>query len=274
MNLEAILKAVSAIPKLISAVTKAWKWLLKKLPWISTPQFSWWFKRITFAIAIFLPSGMFVWSAMTVEGQLIAPLELRQGSQMKVIVFKKDKGGNSIREVEIVMPIESEGRFSFHTWPGDYAFMFIHRNGSTLRYSISARKKHWYSFRETFQFDSQTMASQVITVDRFGFDSSAVPPDCRTRMSQSLTKGSADSFFLIIGHTDKVGSDGYNHALGQKRARSGAIELNALGVPMNHIYIGSFGCKCPALRVDSTNDDGVERWIEAFRIPDPFGSPE
>lgn len=214
-----------------------------------------------------------MWSAMTVEGQLIAPKELRHGSQMKVIVFKKGKGGNSIREVEIVMQIESEGRFSFHASPGEYAFMFIHRDGASLRYSISARKKHWYSFRETFQFDSQTMASEVITVDRFGFDSSAVPPDCRVRLSQSLSKGSAASFFLIIGHTDKIGSDGYNHALGQKRARAGAIELNALGVPMNHIYIGSFGCRCPAPRAESTNDDGVERCIEAFRIPNPFGAP-
>lgn len=66
----------------------------------------------------------------------------------------------------------------------------------------------------------------------YDFDSSALRPaaqDNLQKLAQSL-KQYPNENVLIIGHTDSVGTESYNQALSERRARSAATYLESIGV--------------------------------------------
>ncbi len=84
----------------------------------------------------------------------------------------------------------------------------------------------------------------------FDFDKSDLRQDARDALSknaEALLKQVADAKVKIAGHCDERGSDEYNLALGDRRAKSVAKYLETLGVKADRITTISFGKEKPAV---------------------------
>ena len=77
----------------------------------------------------------------------------------------------------------------------------------------------------------------------FDFDSDFVRPDARTNLRELALSLSRypDSDLLIVGHTDQVGSAGYNQGLSERRANSAATYLMSQGVSGTRIATRGLG---------------------------------
>jgi peptidoglycan-associated lipoprotein len=90
----------------------------------------------------------------------------------------------------------------------------------------------------------------VATLDRvfFDFDSFVLTQTARDTLSKNaeyLIKKQPNSRVLIEGHCDERGSDEYNLALGEKRARATRDYLVTLGVTANRLSVISYGEEKP-----------------------------
>lgn len=93
-------------------------------------------------------------------------------------------------------------------------------------------------------------ASQLETV-YFDFDKSDLRKDTRdtlTKDAEQLLKGLAGAKVQIAGHCDERGSDEYNLALGERRAKSVEKYLLTLGVAANRLSTISYGKEKPAVQ--------------------------
>lgn len=91
----------------------------------------------------------------------------------------------------------------------------------------------------------------VLETVYFDFDKSELRQDARDTLSQNaeaLLKKIADAKIKIEGHCDERGSDEYNMALGDRRAKSAAKYLTNLGVKADRISTVSFGEEKPAVQ--------------------------
>jgi peptidoglycan-associated lipoprotein len=84
----------------------------------------------------------------------------------------------------------------------------------------------------------------------FEFDESAIPPAGIQPLNANASwiKGHPDHMILIEGHCDDRGTNDYNLALGERRARSAMNYLVTQGVPATRIVIVSYGEERPACR--------------------------
>ena len=85
----------------------------------------------------------------------------------------------------------------------------------------------------------------------FDFDKSDLRQDARDILSknaEALLKSVPDAKVKIEGHCDERGSDEYNLALGDRRAKSVAKYLSTLGVQADRISTISFGKEKPAVQ--------------------------
>lgn len=82
----------------------------------------------------------------------------------------------------------------------------------------------------------------------FDFDSSSLAPAARDTLVKNakLMEKRAGVKIRIEGHCDERGSDEYNMALGEKRARVAMQYLVALGVPADRLAVISYGKEKPA----------------------------
>ena len=90
----------------------------------------------------------------------------------------------------------------------------------------------------------------VATLDRifFDFDSFVLTQTARdtlSRNAETLIKKQPDARVLIEGHCDERGSDEYNLALGEKRARATRDYLVTLGIAANRLSVISYGEEKP-----------------------------
>ncbi len=93
-------------------------------------------------------------------------------------------------------------------------------------------------------------ASQLETV-YFDFDKSDLRKDTRDTLAKDaelLLKGLAGAKVQIEGHCDERGSDEYNLALGERRAKSVEKYLLTLGVAANRLSTISYGKEKPAVQ--------------------------
>lgn len=84
----------------------------------------------------------------------------------------------------------------------------------------------------------------------FDFDKSDLRKDARdalSKNSETLLKTVADAKIKVEGHCDERGSDEYNLALGDRRAKSVAKYLTTLGVKADRISTISYGKEKPAV---------------------------
>ncbi len=96
-------------------------------------------------------------------------------------------------------------------------------------------------------------AAEVVTLETvyFDFDKSDLRQDSRdilSRNAETLIKNATDAKIQVAGHCDERGSDEYNLALGDRRAKSVAKYLTTLGVKADRITTISFGKEKPAVQ--------------------------
>lgn len=85
----------------------------------------------------------------------------------------------------------------------------------------------------------------------FDFDKSDLRQDAKDALAknaEALLKKLTDAKIKIEGHCDERGSDEYNIALGDRRAKSAAKYLTTLGVKADRISTVSFGKERPAVQ--------------------------
>jgi peptidoglycan-associated lipoprotein len=100
---------------------------------------------------------------------------------------------------------------------------------------------------------SAAKASEAVALETvyFDFDKSDLRQDSRDALSknaETLLKQVADAKIQIAGHCDERGSDEYNLALGERRAKSVAKYLTTLGVKADRISTISYGKEKPAVQ--------------------------
>ncbi|MBI3872509.1 MAG: peptidoglycan-associated lipoprotein Pal [candidate division Zixibacteria bacterium] len=81
----------------------------------------------------------------------------------------------------------------------------------------------------------------------FDFDKYNLREDARTTLNANadLMRKSPDMHIVIEGHCDERGTDEYNLALGEKRARSAKEYLEKLGIDSSRIDVISYGEERP-----------------------------
>ena len=81
----------------------------------------------------------------------------------------------------------------------------------------------------------------------FDYDQYDLRADAKSILEQkgAYMQANPNISVVIEGHCDARGSYAYNMALGEKRARSAAAYLVALGVPASRIEIVSYGSEMP-----------------------------
>ena len=101
----------------------------------------------------------------------------------------------------------------------------------------------------------------------FGFDRSDLTTEARTALEAKFAILSANPAMRIMieGHTDDVGSDEYNLALGQRRAAAAKRFLVQREVDADRIEIASFGEERPSCQ-DATDDCRGRNRRDEFRI--------
>jgi len=77
----------------------------------------------------------------------------------------------------------------------------------------------------------------------YEFDSHAIRPDAAAHLRQlAVSLGEyPDTQLLIVGHTDSVGSDTYNHGLSVRRAEAALNYLTAQGVSAQRVHASGRG---------------------------------
>lgn len=82
----------------------------------------------------------------------------------------------------------------------------------------------------------------------FDFDKYNIRPDQVATMQQNASwlKANPNVNIIVEGNTDEIGTNEYNMALGERRAKSGKDYLVNLGVSENRISTVSYGEERPA----------------------------
>ena len=88
---------------------------------------------------------------------------------------------------------------------------------------------------------------QALATIYFAFDSPALSPEARDTLTKNagVLNNKPDLKAKIEGHCDERGSDEYNLALGEKRAKSAQDYLVTLGIRKDRLSIISFGKEKP-----------------------------
>jgi peptidoglycan-associated lipoprotein len=102
----------------------------------------------------------------------------------------------------------------------------------------------------TVKEETTRAASQLESLENiyFDFDSYVLTANSRevlTRNAEAMKKDSSISV-QVAGHCDERGSDEYNLALGEKRAKAAMNYMATLGVPASRLSMISYGKEKPA----------------------------
>lgn len=92
---------------------------------------------------------------------------------------------------------------------------------------------------------------------KFTFDGASVPPEAATVLEDLAAKVKAMDktvYLEIEGHTDNIGSDSYNEALGAKRAEAVRNYLASQGIPLHAMNVISLGESKPV--ADNKTQEG------------------
>ncbi|MGF1771142.1 OmpA family protein [Vibrio wakamikoensis] len=99
----------------------------------------------------------------------------------------------------------------------------------------------------------------------FDFDKYAITPMAKRAIDTLSTQQVlSDKTLSIEGHTDSVGSQGYNQELGLKRALSVYDLLTEIGVDKNNITVRTYGETQPLVPNDSSQNRSLNRRSEVY----------
>ena len=99
----------------------------------------------------------------------------------------------------------------------------------------------------------------------FGFNECQLKNSARITMLQlaALIQKNPETYFVIEGHTDSLGSSAYNALLGLQRAAAVRSWLVGNGVPVEHVYIRSCGSSMPLAATSGTREQqALNRRVE------------
>ena len=93
-------------------------------------------------------------------------------------------------------------------------------------------------------------AAEKITVAAdalFDFNKATLRPAGKAKLDELVSKAAAIKLevILVVGHTDRIGSDSYNQKLSEKRAAAFKEYLVAKGIEANRVYTEGKGEKQP-----------------------------
>ncbi|MCP5120671.1 MAG: peptidoglycan-associated lipoprotein Pal, partial [bacterium] len=94
----------------------------------------------------------------------------------------------------------------------------------------------------------------------FDYDKSDLRPDARESLSKNadwLKKDYNTAVVELEGHCDERGTEQYNLALGERRARGAMDYLASLGVPAQRLRVVSYGEERP--QCTASNEDCWQR---------------
>lgn len=98
----------------------------------------------------------------------------------------------------------------------------------------------------------------------FGFDDAVLTQEEKTRLDSAWTHVLSKSTqqVLVQGHTDSVGTSGYNERLSVRRAQAVIAYLKTKGLPQKRIASQGFGYRRPATSNDTEEGRAVNRRVE------------
>lgn len=99
----------------------------------------------------------------------------------------------------------------------------------------------------------------------FDFDSSALRAEARENLGEladALADEKEDYELLVAGHTDSVGTDAYNQALSERRARAAADYLVSRGLPSDRLRRVGLGETEPVASNDTEAGRQENRRVE------------
>ncbi len=224
-----------------------------------------WATRFGIAMATVCVSTYALKAMMHLDGSLSGPSSMQQFA-LVVVMPRTQADGIIMADAALT---DQGGRFGLD-WviPADYRCLFLSHQEDNLSYSIGTFTKGWFPATTAFPVNTRSMPFYGTSVDKFVFDSSNLPSEGFSKLDQFLKAGSADFFYLVLGHTDSVGGPGHNKRLGRERAKISAMILETMGVPRNHIIVASMAADFP-----SGGSAAMDRRIQVIRIPNPFAIP-
>lgn len=99
----------------------------------------------------------------------------------------------------------------------------------------------------------------------FGFDQAKLNEPARAALGSfaaDLVERNQDAFIEIQGHTDAIGSEGYNLTLGEQRAEVVRRFLNSeYGLPLHRMSVISYGESAPIAENGSREDRALNRRV-------------
>ena len=101
---------------------------------------------------------------------------------------------------------------------------------------------------------AERFAREVPSTITFDFNSSNLSPEAQATLRQQATwiRQFPEVRFRVYGHTDLVGSTGYNKALGLRRARATVAYLASQGISTTRLEaVASFGKTQPVVQTQS-----------------------
>ena len=245
--------------------------------WRPDPVLARWFKRITLTGVgcVFLFSSIYmVWGKVVTLDVSSAAGESRRS----MIALVTDNGSDKLGTAEI---FSTDDQGVLQTWklPGRHHYLMIRPEKEALIYSMAIREKSFFPLEVKFNPPFHRVSLVQSILDRFVFDRDVLPGNGGP-LSEALREAikNSEQWYLVTGHTDKVGDGGYNKDLGKRRAKAAADYLESLGVPRHHIIIGSCGADFPANRAGSVSThygkgEPLDRRVEVLCIPNPYVIP-
>ena len=125
----------------------------------------------------------------------------------------------------------------------------------------------------TFQL-AERFASEVPSTITFAFNSAVLTPEARAALARQADwiRQFPDVRFRVYGHTDLVGSNGYNKALGLRRAKAAVAYLSSLGIGSARLEaVASFGKTQPVIQTSGPEERNRRTVTEVSGFVD--GSP-
>ncbi len=104
---------------------------------------------------------------------------------------------------------------------------------------------------------AQRFAQSVPTTINFAFNSSELTPEARAILAQQadFIRQFPQVRFRVFGHTDLVGSNAYNKALGLRRAKAAVAYLASLGIGGSRLEaVVSFGKTRPIIQTSAPEE--------------------
>lgn len=103
----------------------------------------------------------------------------------------------------------------------------------------------------------------------FDFDKSTLRPEGKAKLDELVSKAGAIKLevILVVGHTDRIGSDSYNQKLSERRAAAVKSYLVSKGIEANRVYTEGKGEKQPVTG-DKCKGNKATKELKACLQPD------